>query len=92
MKAIRTRHVEAMPEVIAKEPWQVTREVYVESARQWRAENMPRLTGRALEHELEQVGKGHREIIRRAFIETGKPVQPEVLVDYPDLLNLKPRH
>lgn len=68
----------------AKEPWQMTREEYVKSAREWRAENMPRLTGRALEDELEHVAAGHKLIVLNAM-GLGKPVPPEVLADYPEL-------
>lgn len=68
-----------------KEPWQMTREEYVKSAREWRAENMPRLTGRALEDELEHVAAGHKRIVQNALA-AGKLVPAEVLADYPDLL------
>lgn len=68
----------------AKEPWQMTREEYVKSAREWRAEYMPRLTGRALEDELEHVAAVHKGVVLNA-LGAGKPIPPEVLVDYPDL-------
>ena len=68
----------------AKEPWQMTREEYVKSAREWRAEFMPRLTGRALEDELEHVAVGHKIIVLQS-LGAGKPVSPEVLKDYPEL-------
>ena len=67
-----------------KEPWQTTRKEYVESARQWRAEHMPGLTGRALEDELQKVEAGHYRIVQNA-IGFGKPVPAEVLADYPGL-------
>ena len=79
-----TRPVEVVPEAVAKEPWQMTRAEYVEEGRKWRAEHQPRLTGRALEHELEGVSKGHKGVVRNA-IEEGKPVPTEVLADYSDL-------
>ena len=68
----------------AKEPWQMTREEYVKSAREWRAEFMPRLTGRALEDELEHVAGVHKGVVFNA-LGAGKPIPPEVLADYPDL-------
>lgn len=68
----------------AKDPWQMTLEEYVKSAREWRAENMPRLIGRALEDELEHVAEGHKLIVLNA-LGAGKSVPPEVLADYPDL-------
>jgi len=67
-----------------KEPWQMPLAEYIDSARQWRAANMPRLTGRALEEELVRVGQTHRGVVRNALVD-GKPVPSEVLGEYPDL-------
>ncbi|MBA7690649.1 hypothetical protein ES703_99180 [subsurface metagenome] len=67
----------------------MTKEEYVKSAREWREEYMPRLTGRALETELEQVAAGHKRIVQNA-IGLGKPVPHEVLADYPHLAKSSP--
>jgi len=72
------------PKPTAKEPWEMTKEEYVKSAREWRAENMPRLQGQALEKELAQVEAGHERLVGNA-IGSGKPVPAEVLKDYPEL-------
>ncbi len=72
-----------------KEPWQMTKEEFINYIK-----TMPRRyrealiggEGRGLVLEAYQTGKSvHQLLVERALSE-GKPVPPEVLADYPDLL------